>query len=204
MADNSRFRPIVARPVRQMSIVLFCGLMTLFLYQNCANYQSSVDPLTGSDNSSLIPTEGHFSSCLGDLCRKSADYVTLTAPQQLFTEYNATNRRFVDVGGFCDSGGYRDIRFRFQWVRQNGTVVALNGAQWTLARRGSTTSSDEVRCIQGRYHVRAQLPVEFGPPESAPTLSMRIEAIPLDDVTGQEIRTSRAGINLKSVQITRL
>lgn len=115
------------------------------IFQNCAGYQSGVNPLTDTPEAS---------ECVGVSCKVDLDFVEIQVANaqpvgivkpkgnaQVFCDPTTC----VDIAGYCNTAGYPDSKFYYQWKVNNGLI-------------GSKISTS-VKCdAMGRFRILVNLP----------------------------------------------
>jgi hypothetical protein len=91
------------------------------VFQNCGGYQSAVNPLTDTPEAS---------ECVGVSCSVDLEFVEIkianTQPvgvvKPTTTQEYCDPTTCVDIAGYCNTAGYTDSKFYYQWKFDNGVV----------------------------------------------------------------------------------
>jgi hypothetical protein len=124
-----------------LSGLVFVTVMAATMtFQNCGTYQPS-------DNADFMSLQ----ACTGSQCLISPESIQLSIqnPDQIILRKAAPAETEVDIGGFCDSGGYpvTEIRWALLDTRPNGGTVQL----------GSGGACDQL----GRFQFKVPYPSTF-------------------------------------------
>ncbi|HRK07344.1 MAG TPA: hypothetical protein PLZ57_06210 [Pseudobdellovibrionaceae bacterium] len=127
--------------VRSLPIWLtgFLVGVLVFAFQNCGGYQAMTNPLYDREI---------LASCLGPSCGRDANYIMIfvanndpiSVPTKTAPETNT-----IDLGGYCDTGGFPDSAIYLE-VKQGATTI--------VPMFRSTAKCDEL----GRFKAQVTLP----------------------------------------------
>lgn len=132
----------VAKRVGQVVLGFSLLFAAALAFQNCSGY-SALD--SGLSNLS--------SSCAGTGCDQNTSAISLLVTNTVITVNNVdlpSANRVIDMGGFCNSGGFSTSHIQYMWAL-NGNPVSTN---W---------NDDNDKCSDmGRFSIRAAIPGNFG------------------------------------------
>ncbi len=107
-------------------VTVMAGTMT---FQNCGTYQPN-------DTGDFLSLQ----SCVGSLCLISPDSIQLLIqnPAEVVLRKSAPAETEVDIGGFCDSGGYdiTEVRWALVDTRGGGSAIVQVGGGGTCSPLG--------------------------------------------------------------------
>lgn len=114
------------------------------VFQNCAGYQAAVNPLTDTPEAS---------ACVGVSCAVDLDFVEIQVAntQPVGVTKPTTTQTFcdpttcIDIAGYCNTAGYTDSKFYYQWKLDN----ALVGSRVTTSAKCDSN---------GRFRILVELP----------------------------------------------
>ena len=125
--------------------LLVSAVTLLTVFQNCGSFDlGSTNPLYDSNISSV---------CLGINCSRDLNTAKIRAGFSAYTIENATvvssgacdATQCLDVGGYCETGGYPDSIFYYQWL-----LATASGGTETR----TTSKCDD----NGRFHMQIHVP----------------------------------------------
>jgi hypothetical protein len=127
---------IKMKQFRQIQVLTVASFLSVLFFQNCGQYALQ-DSLVGLDS---------VSACVGLSCPTTADALMIRVGNQDPAEIT-TSEASIDVGGFCNSGGFNATKFYYE-IHDNGTGNIL----------GAPMSAQQGCTANGRFQISVALP----------------------------------------------
>ncbi len=169
--------------VTQAMVLVSLGLVMGVGFQNCGSYQALDNPLYDQASQSV---------CIGLACGMdtslikltiSNDTISVAATAAMPAMCDGNDSRCVDVGGYCDTGGFPN----------NQIYASISGGTVGLAE-----SPTGALCIDGRYSVKIRLPDGY---DYANLHTLRLTLYGFDNASANRY-TNEIGANRRDVLIT--
>ena len=131
----------------QSAAVFLAMTIGTIAFQNCGTYQPNEDAESASTAQQRL--------CTGSNCLVTPEGIQLSignpAPVMLWKD-GVRKETAIDIGGYCDSGGYPDNRIAWRLVDSNNTNLSV----------AASGPSDVIKCSAlGRYQFRVPIPGSY-------------------------------------------